>query len=401
MVVLSYFAYFFYYFCRKHLGVVTPSMIESGFSEETIGWVQTAYGICYAVGQFMSGALGDRLGPRIALTVGMILSGIATLAFGIFPFVGVLVVGLSINGLFQSTGWPNACKVVSEWVGPANRGKVMGGWTTCYIFGSMAANVMAGAVLESYGWREVFLATGLTVVAVGIVQGVFLINRPQDRGWFIPDNGADEPDVNPAAERHFMLMIRQPSVLLLGLSYTGLKYVRYTIFSWSPYFLVSQVGLSKSASAYASNGLEIGGIVGLAIGGWLGDRYFRNNRVRLALFALLGMIAAIVFYRMISGPGGLWGNLAGLGLIGLFLYIADSIVSGIAAQDIGGAECTASAAGIINGIGSTAQLLSGIVPIWLKQHWGWDAVFISFVVIAVFSCLATLPVACKRRLVAS
>lgn len=78
-------------------------MVESGFSDTTIGWVQTAYGVCYAIGQFLSGALGDRLGPRIALTFGMILSGIATLAFGMFPLMAVLVVCLSVNGLFQST----------------------------------------------------------------------------------------------------------------------------------------------------------------------------------------------------------------------------------------------------------------------------------------------------------
>lgn len=59
---------------------------------------------------------------------------------------------------------------------------------------------------------------------------------------------------------------------------------------------------------------------------------------------------------------------------------------------------TASAAGIINGIGSTAQLFAGIVPIWLKNTWGWDAVFVSFIVLAVFSCLAVLPVERQRSL---
>ena len=111
-----------------------------------------------------------------------------------------------------------------------------------------------------------------------------------------------------------------------------------------------------------------------------------------------GMIAAVLLYRVISAGGGIWGNAAGLAAIGFFLYIADSIVSGTAAQDIGGAESTASAAGIINGIGSTAQLFAGIVPIWLKNTWGWDAVFVSFIVLAVFSCLAVLPVARQRSL---
>ncbi len=396
MVLLSYFAYFFYYFSRKHLGVATPAMVEVGYSDELIGWVQTGYGICYAIGQFLSGALGDRLGPRIALCAGMILSGIASLAFGIFPFMGVLVVGLSLNGLFQSTGWPNACKVVSQWIAHRHRGRVMGVWMTCYIFGSMAANVAAGYVLGAYGWREVFLVTGIVVIVVGIAQGFFLINRPEDRGYRLERRPSISGDATVAAG--FMLMIRQPSILLLGLTYTGMKFVRYSFFAWSPYYLVTQVGMKNDAAAYVSNGFEIGGVLGLAAGGLIGDRWFRGNRVRLALVALLGMVSAVLLYRAISAGGGIWGNLAGLAAIGFFLYIADSIVSGTAAQDIGGAESTASAAGIINGIGSTAQIFAGIVPIWIKDAWGWDAVFVSFIVLAIFSCLAVLPVAWKREL---
>jgi len=396
MVVLSYLAYFFYYFCRKHLGVATPAMVADGFSDTTIGWVQTAYGVCYAIGQFISGALGDRLGPRVALTAGMILSGIATLAFGIFPFVGVMVVALSLNGLFQATGWANACKVVSQWVGFRHRGRVMGIWMTCYIFGSMVANLAAGYVLGRSGWREVFLVTGIVVIVIGIVQGIFLINRPEDRGYGIERRASTTP--RGSSKGGFMLMIRQPAVLLLGLTYTGLKFVRYSFFAWSPYYLASKVGLAHDSAAYVSNGFEVGGILGLLAGGWFGDRFFSDNRVRLALVALLGMIAAVLLYRVVSAGGGVWGNLIGLGGIGFFLYIADSIVSGTAAQDIGGAESTASAAGIINGIGSTAQLFAGIVPIWLKNLWGWDAVFISFIVLAAFSCLSILPVARKGNL---
>ncbi len=396
MVVLSYLAYFFYYFTRKHLGVATPAMVESGYSDTLIGWVQTGYGICYAIGQFLSGALGDRLGPRIALCAGMILSGIASLAFGLFPFIGVLVVCLSVNGLFQSTGWPNACNVVSQWVGHAHRGRVMGVWMTCYIFGSMAANLVAGHLLGSFGWREIFLVTGVVVILIGIIQGIFLINRPEDRGFHLERRASTTPGAT--TKGGFGLMIRQPAILLLGLTYTGLKFVRYSFFAWSPYYLWNSVGLAQDSAAYVSNGFEVGGVLGLLVGGWVGDRYFPGNRVRLALLALFGMIAAVLLYRFVSAGGGIWGNAAGLAVIGFFLYIADSIVSGTAAQDIGGAESTASATGIINGIGSTAQLFAGIVPIWLKNTWGWDAVFMSFIVLTVCSILAVLPVARKARL---
>ena len=396
MVVMTYLAYFFYYFTRKHLGVATHALTHAGFSEDLIAAVQTGYGACYAIGQFMSGALGDRVGPRIGLSVGMVLSAIATLAFGIFPFVGVLAICLTLNGLFQATGWPNCCKVVTLWVSHAKRGRVMGFWLTCYIFGSLAANMVAGYILEHYGWRQVFLFTGITVLLIGILQGLFLINRPENAGYSFGDETPDA-SAGKSGNEGFSRMIREPAVLLLGFSYTGLKFVRYAFFAWLPYYLATAVGMSDAHSAYVSNGFEVGGVLGLLIGGVVADRLFPENRCRLAFLALLGMVAALMAYRMSSASGGLWGNVAGLAVIGFFLYIADAIISGTAAQDIGGTGSAASAAGIINGIGSTAQLFAGMLPIAIKKHWGWGGVFICFIILGVISSLILLPLALRQK----
>lgn len=397
MVVLTYLAYFFYYFTRKHLGVTTNALVKDGFSEELIATVQTGYGVCYAAGQFLSGALGDRIGPRIGLCVGMILSAVASIAFGIFPFVGVLVIALTANGLFQATGWPNCCKLVTLWVSDAKRGRVMGFWLTCYIFGSLVANFFAGYVLEAYGWKQVFLFTGIAVALVGVAQGLFLISKPEDAGYAFPARTPDQK----AAEKHmgegFMRMIREPAVLLLGFSYTGLKFVRYAFFAWLPYYLATGIGLSDSHSAYVSNGFEVGGVIGLLAGGFIADRYFAQNRCRMAFIALVGMVLALVAYRGFSISGGLWGNVAGLMTIGFFLYIADAIISGTAAQDIGGEGSAASAAGIINGIGSTAQIFAGFLPIFVKKHWGWSGVFVSFIALGVVSSLVLLPLALRKK----
>lgn len=396
IVVLTYLAYFFYYFTRKHLGVATHALVKDGYSEDLIAAVQTGYGVCYAIGQFLSGALGDRVGPRIGLCVGMVLSAIASIAFGIFPFVGVLAIALTVNGLFQSTGWPNCCKLVTLWVSDARRGRVMGFWLTCYILGSLAANFCAGYLLEHYGWRQVFLFTGITVLVVGVIQGLFLISKPEDAGYSFGEQEEDGGGEGEAREG-FGLMIREPAVLMLGFSYTGLKFVRYAFFAWLPYYLATAVHLGDSESAYVSNGFEIGGVLGLLGGGFIADRFFAKNRCRLAFIALIGMVLALVAYRGFSASSGLWGNVGGLMLIGFFLYIADAIVSGTAAQDIGGPGSAASAAGIINGIGSTAQIFAGFLPIAVKKHWGWDGVFVTFIILGVLSCLVLLPLALRAE----
>ncbi|WP_367875195.1 MFS transporter [Luteolibacter sp. Populi] len=402
MVVLSYLAYFFYYFSRKHLSVATASLADEGFDLKMIGAVNSAYAVCYMFGQFFSGALGDRKGPRIAIVTGMCLSGIATAAFGFFPITAVLAIGYTLNGLFQSTGWPNSCKVVTAWVSEARRGRVMGFWLTCYIIGSMAATSFAGLVLASYGWREVFIAAGAVVIVIGIIQGIFLINRPEDRGYSFGTTPVEAAE-KAGSQSGFLKMLSNPAILLLGFAYCGLKYTRYALFIWLPFYLEKVVGLPKFSSAMTSNAFEVGGVVGLIGGGFVADRFFSRNRSRLALIALLGMIAAIFVYRGIShgmaAPESihavLWENVILIGVIGCFLYIADAIISGTAPQDIGGADNAGSACGIVNGIGSLGQILSGIVPVIISERYGWNAVFSSFIAVGIVSCVIVLPLAFK------
>ena len=56
-------------------------------------------------------------------------------------------------------------------------------------------------------------------------------------------------------------------------------------------------------------------------------------------------------------------------------------MSGAAAQDVGGG--TATAAGIVNGVGSIGQLLSAPIVAYVAEQYGWDYVFSVFVAFAL------------------
>lgn len=396
MVILSFFSYFFYYFARKNLGVVTPDLIDSGvFTEKEIGWAQTFYASVYMLGQFMNGALGDRYGARALLCSGMFLSATASVIIGLFPIYGILLSAWALNGLFQSTGWSNNCKIVAAWVPHRSRGKVMGFWSLCYVLGSISANFLAGYVMGSYGWKAAFLVTGITVLIVSIIQGLYIINRPEDRGFTFERR--TNKDTQSQSKSHFIRMLTNRVILLYGSAYFSLKFIRYTFFTWLPFYLYSHLGFSKSISAYTSNAFEIGGVIGLLGGGFLADKYFPKNRGRLACFSLIAMIGALIFFRTYA-QSSFWLIITCLGLVGAFLYIADSLVSGTAAQDVGGAESAASATGIVNGIGSIGGALSGILPVMIKEKYGWDGVFVLFIALGIVAALLLVPVALRKEI---
>jgi len=44
-----------------------------------------------------------------------------------------------------------------------------------------------------------------------------------------------------------------------------------------------------------------------------------------------------------------------------------------------------------------AQPLAGFVPIMLKNTWGWNAVFVCFVCVTVFSAIVLIPVSFRKQ----
>lgn len=95
---------------------------ELRLSDGQIGWLFTAFFLVYALAQVPSGYLTDRFGPRVMLTLYILLwsacTGLIGLAFG---FVTLLLLRGGI-GLFQAGAYPTAANVVSNWVPFSARG---------------------------------------------------------------------------------------------------------------------------------------------------------------------------------------------------------------------------------------------------------------------------------------
>ncbi len=85
------------------------------------------------------------------------------------------------------------------------------------------------------------------------------------------------------------------------------------------------------------------------------------------------------------------GNAIGISLIGFFTYGPDALMSSAAAIDTGSPKAAGFAAGIINGVGSLGQMISGFIVAYIARALGWDSLFYFFVLIAaVAGCLLAI-----------
>jgi sugar phosphate permease len=389
--VLSWVAYATYYFGRKGFGVVKqPLRQDLGFTEIELGAIDTGFLAAYAVGQFVSGYLGDRVGARRLVGYGMLLSAAACALFGSSASVLAMVVLFVVNGLAQSSGWPGTTRTIAEWTTPAERGTVMGLWSTCYQVGGLLATFAVGEVAERYGWRASFQSVALLLFGVGLL----VLWRLPTRGVALADATTEtrhEPEHQRAERRRAQLaVLKSVTLWFYGVSYFFVKLIRYALLFWLPYYLASAFDYTTSEAARMSTAFDAGGLVGVILLGRISDRSQRFSRALLTVFWLIGAVFALAAYAWFGATSAIVNALL-LALVGALLFGPDAMLAGAAAQDAGGSHAPSLATGFVNGIGSLGALLQGLFVPAIAARFGWPALFPVFVGLAVLAVLALLP----------
>lgn len=130
----------------------------------------------------------------------------------------------------------------------------------------------------------------------------------------------------------------------------------------------------------------MGGIVGAIVVGIISDRYFSKRRQALASGFILALAGALLIYSRVAAFGPV-ANFAAMAFVGFCLFGPDALISGAAAQDLGGPRGAAKAAGFINGVGSIGGILQGAVTAGVSAALGWSALYDLFVVLALVAAV--------------
>jgi putative MFS transporter len=147
-------------------------------------------GLTFALGGIMVvvlSTLADRFGRRLLLLIGTvaaaIFSGLHVLAAGIVVLAVVRTCAIGFSGLV----FPSTCALVAEEAPPRIRGLMVGFLQVAVPVGWLVAAVTASLVLDTWGWRALFVAAVLGVPAALLVQRHVrespFIGRAPDGPW--------------------------------------------------------------------------------------------------------------------------------------------------------------------------------------------------------------------------
>jgi sugar phosphate permease len=111
-------------------------------------------------------------------------------------------------------------------------------------------------------------------------------------------------------------------------------------------------------AGYISTLFDIFGIAGCIVCGIISDRMMSGRRAKISFIFLLALCASTVF-MFVTAQVSLTFFAISISAVGFSLYGPDALMTGAAAQDVGG-KGTAMAAGLINGMGSIGAVVQEI-----------------------------------------
>jgi len=146
-----------------------------GLDAAGVGVALALFFLPFALLQYPLGSLSDRIGRFVPVVVGSVGYGVAIIAVGVAPSVGVAMALMSLVGVAGAFVAPATMALVSDCCGPAERGVAMGGFNVFGSLGFLAGFLLGGSVADAAGYLTAFLVVG------GLEIGIALVALPAVR----------------------------------------------------------------------------------------------------------------------------------------------------------------------------------------------------------------------------
>ncbi|MFD8418525.1 MFS transporter [Streptomyces sp. NPDC059466] len=147
----------------------TELAVEFHASQGTILWIINIYTLVLAALLLPLGAVGDRIGRKPMLTVGLIVFGAAGVLAGLAPSAGIMLTARVLSGVGAAIVMPITLAVITSTFPEEERGKAIGVWTGVAGGGGILGMFLSAALVDVASWRYLFvLPVALVVVALAM-----------------------------------------------------------------------------------------------------------------------------------------------------------------------------------------------------------------------------------------
>ncbi|MDV2978466.1 UNVERIFIED_CONTAM: MFS transporter [Actinomycetes bacterium ARC8] len=287
------------------------------------------------LGGMVLGPLGDRIGRRTILIFTIVMISVSTAGIALLPTFeqagylapALLVLLRMVQGFSAGGEYAGAAVFMSEHAPDNKRGKygsflefgTLAGFSAAAILCTMLTLVVGEEGMMAGWWRLPF---ALTLVLGGIA---LWMRRHLEESETFTDDSSKGNTVSSAPQALRALLLQYPWQLLKLFGFIVLVNVAfYLVLTYMPSYLTATLGHDATQSNLTLVLIQLVMITLIVPLGALSDRIGRKP---LLVTASAGFVLLSVPAVYLMQVGGLWGQLAGIGTLGLLLVVLLSTIS--------------------------------------------------------------------------
>ena len=337
------------YVCRLNLSAALGSVMNAmNLTMARGGMLQTMFAAIYASGQFVNGAIVDRVNPARYMLFGLAGSAACNIAMGFCDSYAMLLAVWSLNAAFQSMMWTPVMRLLALYFLDAPmREKANEAVALMLIVGHFIAWAVSGFVAAAAGWRFSFIVPGcisvLAVCAMGKTAMTLDIRRQEIKKSAL--HITKKPVMHVLLATGFFLVIA--TCVLYG-------FIRDSVITWTPTILLKKSGTGAMSSAAFTLILPAINMAGVLLGFHLRRRGARPHGVVCVM-----MIAAMICSAMLMNGFSMFVTAVLLGLICAGMYGANTMLTGLIPLEYDRVDRTSLTAGMIDSFIYLGSALSG------------------------------------------
>ncbi|MFH8798305.1 MFS transporter [Streptomyces sp. NPDC017936] len=361
------------------LGAIIPTLLKTHHLGMTAGdatTIATLSLVGVAIGAVSVGPLADWLGRRLLLIGSVVVFSLFTILVPLADSVTMFALLRLLAGLGLGACMPVSLTMMAEHMPAARRARASTLTMTGYHTGAVITSLLALQVTDN--WQVLFYLLGVIGLVVAVIQ------------WFrLPESEAfTRAKEAPDARRVPFTELLKPAYLRAGIgvwvaSFMGLLLV-YGLNTWLPK-LMNDAGYPVPTAVTQLLVLNVGGVVGLVVGGLVADRRGIKGTT-LAWFGAAVLMLACLSVKMDSD---LLLNTV-VFFTGVFVFSAQVLVYAYVTAFYP-AAVRGTALGSASGIGRLGSIIGptitgALVTAGIGHPWG----FYFFAAVAVLALLAVL-----------
>jgi AAHS family 4-hydroxybenzoate transporter-like MFS transporter len=371
--------FFCYGYCLQALALVVPLLAtEWKLPADAFGLALTAAVAGLGVMSVVAGSLGDRFGRRPFLILAALLIGLGCLGTALSKDVTSLALWRLLSGIGLGLSLPNGMALIADFVPTRRRVVAMTLLSGGVAIGTIAAGLLAPALIAAGGWKLLFIVGGILPLPLVAIMYFWLDESPR----FLAKKHGYTPALRALLERMNIVVsdlgqaesTSQENAKTAPTTATMGRYLplsipywiqcaltgtfMYGLMNWTPVLFLNS-GASEADSLRSVAYLNAGGFAGGFILSMLLDR--SKDRVLFVPAAAFAFAAAVYL-----GAGTLIAT-AGYSVTALFLGLAlgtSFIAIGLASR-IYPSEILATSIGLAAAIASLGGVAGPLAGSWI------------------------------------